>query len=79
MTNDLETIDERGELTAIEANARAQYEAAAYVAQAAWHNSNEKLNRDFQDGCEDNATRFRVAMTKAQRAYRDATADLYAE
>jgi hypothetical protein len=43
-------------------------ERAFKAATAAWHNTSEKLNRDFQDGCEDNATRFRAVMTMAQRA-----------
>jgi hypothetical protein len=46
--------------------------------QVAWHNRNEQLHRDFQDAIEDNAAAYRQALTKAQRAYRDMTADVYA-
>lgn len=79
MTHELVTAeDESREITVIEANARAAFDAACYNAQATWHNANERLHRDFQDAVEDNAAAYRAALTAAQRAYRNATADVYA-
>ncbi len=71
------TTDDTSELALIEANARQTFNDAVYAAQVEWHNMNEKLHRQLQDGIEDNAEKYRAAMTKAQRAYRDSTADRY--
>jgi hypothetical protein len=65
------------ELATIEAISRETFNAAVYAAQAAWHNENERLIRAYQDGVEDNGVRYRQALVKAQRNYRDATADRY--
>jgi hypothetical protein len=69
---------ENSEMAVIEANARRVFDAACYDAQVIWHNENERLHRVFQDAVEDNAAAYRVALTKAQREYRDATADVFA-
>jgi hypothetical protein len=73
------TTDDNDALAIIEADARETFNASVYEAQSQWHNENEKLIRQYQDGCEDNSERYRQAMVKAQRAYRDATADRYVE
>ena len=64
-------------MATIEAQARETFNASVYRIQSEWHNANEKLHRDFQDAIEDNNATYRAAMTKAQRAYRDATCDEY--
>ena len=75
--HEMVVADDNSELATIEAQAREQFNAACYLAQAAWHNQNEKLHREFQDAVEDNAATYRAALTKAQRAYRNATSDQY--
>lgn len=76
---ELAITDDTSELAIVEANARQAFNDAVYAAQVEWHNTNEKLHRQLQDGIEDNAEKYRAAMTKAQRAYRDSTADRYVE
>ena len=66
-----------GELADIEASARAAFDEACYVAQAEWYNENQRIHAAFSDNLEDNNARYRQALTRAQRAYRDATADVY--
>ena len=41
------------------------------------HNANQRIHANFQDAIEDNASKYRQALTTAQRAYRDAMADTY--
>lgn len=79
MTRELVTTDESSELATIEAAAREQFNSACYAAQSQWHNQNELLHRQFQDSIEDNNAAYRAALTKAQRNYRNATADCYAD
>jgi hypothetical protein len=78
MTNEVVTTEgDSGELAVIEAAARLTFDAACVDAQSTWHNRNEQLHRDFEDGLEDNATAYRAAITTARRIYRDAVADTY--
>jgi uncharacterized protein (DUF2461 family) len=71
------TTEDTSELAVVETAAREEFNNVCYAAQAAWHNQNEKLHREFQDAVEDNAATYRAALTKAQRAYRNATSDQY--
>ncbi|HEY8005858.1 MAG TPA: hypothetical protein VIE66_03410 [Methylocella sp.] len=77
--HEMVVADDTNELATIEANARREFDDACYAAQAAWYNQNELLHRKFQDDCEDNAANYRAALTKAQRNYRNQTADCYAD
>ncbi|HEY8096676.1 MAG TPA: hypothetical protein VIE65_11385 [Methylobacter sp.] len=79
MTKEIATIDESSELAIVEANARQAFNDSIFAAQVAHHNENERLIRAYQDGCEDNSEKYRQALVRAQRAYRDATCDQYAD
>ncbi|HEY8097239.1 MAG TPA: hypothetical protein VIE65_14235 [Methylobacter sp.] len=77
--HEMVVADETNELATIEANARREFDDACHEAQARWYNQNELLHRQFQDAIEDNNSAYRLALTTAQRKYRDATCDTYVE
>jgi hypothetical protein len=66
-------------LTVREVEARERFNAESYAAQVTWHNTNERLVRQYQDSQEDAAEIYRAAIRQAQRAFRDATADLFGD
>jgi hypothetical protein len=61
----------------IESDAREAYEDAVYMAQSEWSKRDRVIQSTYLDAVQDNLHQYQTDVLAAQRAYRDATSEVF--